>query len=73
MSIDPVAYPSFESAFYANFNNFQMVDDTQGLWKFDPMKTVIAEMYLENAGFAPAKYEAAEMANMISSLMRTCE
>lgn len=50
-----------------------MVDDTQGLWKFDPMKTVIAEMYLENAGFAPAKYEAAEMANMISSLMRTCE
>jgi hypothetical protein len=30
-------------------------------------------MSLENLGFAPAKYDAAELTNMISSLMRTCE
>ena len=73
LSIDPGAYPSFESAFYANFNNFQVLDDTQWIWKYDAAKTVIAEMSLENLWFAPAKYEAAELTNMISSLMRTCE
>jgi hypothetical protein len=73
LSIDQGAYPSFESAFYANFNNFQTLDDTQGIRKYDASKTVVAEMSLENLWFAPAKYEAAELTNMISSLMRTCE
>lgn len=73
LSIDPGAYPSFESAFYANFNNFQTLDDTQGIWKYEPSKTVMAEMTLENQWFAPAKYDAAEMTNMIWSMMRTCE
>jgi hypothetical protein len=34
---------------------------------------VIAEMSLENKGFAPANYDAAQMTNIIGSLMRTSE
>lgn len=73
LSLDASAYPSFESGFYANFNNFQMVDDDKWIWKFDPKRTVIAEMSLENAGFSPANYDAAQMTNIIGSLMRTTE
>jgi len=73
LSVDAGAYPSFESAFYANFNNFQALEDNQWIWKYDLNKTVIAELTLENKWFAPAKYEAAELTNMIWSMMRTCE
>lgn len=73
LSMDPASYPSFESTFYANFNNFQIVNDNKWVWKFDPKQTVIAEMSLENKGFAPANYDAAQMTNIIGSLMRTSE
>ena len=66
-------YPLLESTFYAHFGNFQLIDDTVDIRKYDTDKTAVAELSLENTSFAPLKSDAADTANIIASFMRTCE
>lgn len=44
----PSTYASFESQFYTDFNDFQIVPDDKHIWNYESSKTVVGEVYLEN-------------------------
>jgi hypothetical protein len=38
---DDATYSAFESQFYSNFNEFQIIDDVKKVWDYDCKRTVI--------------------------------
>ena len=65
-------YPLFESHFYSHFPKFQTVSDDKGVWDFDPARTVVGEIGLENNGFFPFKMEG-HTTPFVYHLFRTLE
>ena len=66
-------YPWFESQFYTHFNDFQIVKDTKWAMKFDPKKTVIGTLNLQNDRYYPFKLDQDDNSDFIFNLFRTFE
>lgn len=70
---DDSTYSAFESQFYSNFNEFQIVDDTKNVWDYDCKRTVIWELKLENNWFYPFKYSTNDQTDFIFNIFRSFE
>lgn len=65
--------PAFESQFYGNFDTFQLIRDSKGVYNYNPERTAVAELRLENGWFFPFKYEESDESNFIANIFRTTE
>lgn len=72
-SSDDVTYPAFESQFYTYFNDFQVTVDDKWVWNFDPAKTIVWELILENNWFFPFKYSTNDNTEFVFNLFRSFE
>ena len=70
---DDSTYSAFESQFYSNFNEFQIIDDTKDIWNYDNKRTVIWELKLENNRFYPFKYSTNDETDFIFNIFRSFE
>ncbi len=70
---DQATYSAFESQFYSYFKNFQISPDTKGVWNYDPSRTVVWELQLENNWFFPFKYSTTDQTEFIFNLFRSFE
>ena len=66
-------YKAYESQFYTHFKDFQIVPDTKGVRKFNPNKTVVGVLKLENSRFYPFKQDNSENSDFIFNMFRTFE
>ncbi|USN57476.1 MAG: DUF87 domain-containing protein [Candidatus Peribacteria bacterium] len=69
----PSTYASFESQFYTDFNDFQIVPDDKNIWNYESNKTVVGEVYLENGGFFPFAEDRNDDSAFIDSILRSLE
>lgn len=70
---DDATYSAFESQFYSNFNEFQIIDDVKKVWDYDCKRTVIWELKLENNRFYPFKYSTNDQTDFIFNIFRSFE
>jgi len=66
-------YASFESQFYTHFNDFQVIQDTKGVWKYNPKKAVLWEVGLAHKWFFPFKHTTWNESDFIYTLFRGFE
>ncbi len=66
-------YSAFESQFYTYYNNFQLINDDRGVWDYDPKRTVVGELLLENSWFYPFKYSTNDNTDFIKNMFRGFE
>ena len=72
-SSDDITYPPFESQFYTYFNDFQIIPDNKKIWNFNPNRSVVGELILENNWFYPFKYSTNDNTEFIFNLFRSFE
>ena len=70
---DEATYSAFESQFYSDFNDFQLVNDDKWVWDYDLKRTVIWEVQLENNWFYPFKYSTTDQTEFIFNIFRSFE
>lgn len=70
---DDATYSAFESQFYTYFNEFQLTPDSKGVWDYDPARTVVWELKLENSWFYPFKYSTTDNTEFIFNIFRSFE
>ena len=70
---DEATYSAFESQFYTYFNNFQITDDNKWVWDFDPTRSVVGELRLDNNWFYPFKYSTNDHTEFIFNMFRSFE
>ncbi|MDD3120281.1 MAG: type IV secretion system DNA-binding domain-containing protein [Candidatus Gracilibacteria bacterium] len=73
ISTDSKVYQTFESQFYTNYDKFQIIEDSIGVWKFNPQKAVLGEIRLNNRGFFPFKKDDDDSTDFIFNIFRTIE
>jgi hypothetical protein len=66
-------YATFESQFYTDFNEFQIVPDRKEVRHYDSARTVVGEVYLENGGFFPFGESPDDTSGFMDSVFRTME
>lgn len=73
-SSDAETFPVFETQFYTSFGDFQLEETSEALAEFDPERSVVADVSLENGWFFPfAVPEEGEENNFIFNVFRTTE
>lgn len=70
---DDQTYPWFESQFYTHFNDFQIVKDTKKRLHFNPKKTIVWALQLENSWFYPFNTWSKDDSAFVFNLFRTFE
>ena len=70
---DASTYSAFESQFYSYFNDFQLIPDNKDVWGFDPSRTVVWELKLENSWFYPFNYTTTDHTEFIFNTFRSFE
>lgn len=73
LDCNEVAYPTLESQFYTSFDNFQIAQDTKGIWKYDPDKTVVAELTLTHGDHFPFKFDTDDDTGLMFNILRSFE
>lgn len=73
VTLDSSVYEAFETQFYTDFPDFQIVPDTKGVWKFDPHNSVVGEIGLKNKWFYPFQIGSQENADFVFNIFRTFE
>ncbi len=73
LETDEQTYPWFEAQFYTHFNDFQIVKDRKKKTKFDPEKSVVWVLKLQNDWFFPFKMDGADDSSFAFNLFRTFE
>jgi hypothetical protein len=73
ISCDKVVYPSFESQFYTNFDDFQMIPDTKKRLAVDASKTALGMLDLQNNRFFPFLTSTDDSSDFIFNIFRTVE
>ncbi len=66
-------YSAFESQFYTQFNDFQVVPDTKKTRDFDPKKSVVGELQLVNKSFFPFMLDDDDDTDFIFNIFRSFE
>ena len=66
-------YAAFESQFYTQFNDFQMVADSKKVRETDMSRTVIGEIQLENKSYFPIKVSDHDDTEFIFDMFRAFE
>lgn len=72
-SCDKNTYPSFESKFYTYFNDFQIIEDNKNIFDYNPEKSAIWELLLENDWFFPFKIDVSDNTDFAFNLFRNFE
>ena len=73
LQCDDNLYPTRESNFYSSFNNFQIAKDTKNTNIYNPDKTVVGEITLENSYFFPFKIHEDDDTDLIYNIFRSME
>lgn len=73
LQCDDDVYPAWESNFYSSFNNFQISKDDSDINSFDPNKTVVWELTLENDYFFPFKFHDNDDTDLVYNMFRSME
>lgn len=73
LSCENRVYPSFESQFYTNFDEFQVMPDTKNKLSIDPKKSAIASLWLQNNWFFPFQTSKTDSSDFIFNMFRTVE
>jgi hypothetical protein len=73
ITTDKETYTSLESKFYTSFNDFQIIADKRETRIYNPAKTVVWEIQLENSWFFPFKTDEADDTDFIFNLFRSFE
>jgi hypothetical protein len=63
----------FDSQFYADFPDFQVVGERDGLWEYDMARTSVGQLYLEHDGFFPFAHGEHMDSSFVTSILRTLE
>ena len=73
LDANEATYASFESQFYADFNNFQIVWDKKWMRKYDMSRSSIAEVSLEHEWYFPFEASSHDDSSFINNILRALE